>query len=154
MYNLKIILASTRPTRKGPAIAEWIYRIASERKAFETELLDLAKINLPFLDEPKNPRLGDYAMDHTRAWSRMIDSADAFIFVTAEYNHGYPASLKNALDFLFREWHYKPAAFVSYGGIAGGTRSVQQLKQVVSKPENGPTARGGLYPVFFKVYQR
>lgn len=132
MINLKIIIASTRPHRKGPAVAAWIKEICEQHEECSVEMLDLAEINLPFLDEPKHPRFKDYIHDHTKAWSKTIDGADAIIVVTPEYNHGYPAPLKNALDFLYQEWNYKPVAFVSYGGVAGGTRSVQQLKQVVA----------------------
>src|SRR4051794_30528659 len=130
MFDLKIIIASTRPGRRGPLIGSWIHELAKKNAAFELSLLDLADINLPFLDEPHHPRLQLYEHEHTKKWSNTINGADAFIFVTAEYNYGYPAPLKNALDFLFHEWSYKPVAFVSYGGIAGGTRSVQMLKQV------------------------
>ena len=153
-YNLKIILASTRPGRKGPAIASWMFEIAAGRKEFKTELLDLAVINLPFLDEPNHPRLREYTKEHTKNWSRLIDSADAFIFVTAEYNFGYPATLKNALDFLFHEWTYKPVAFVSYGGIAGGTRSVQQLKQVVTSLKMMPILEAVHIPFFSKFIDK
>jgi NAD(P)H-dependent FMN reductase len=132
MYNLKIITASTRPGRKGPALANWIFDVAKKHNEFSVELLDLAEINLPFLDEPSHPRLQKYTKEHTKKWSATIAAADAFIFVTPEYNYGYPASLKNALDFLFNEWAYKAVAFVSYGGIAGGTRCMQALKQVLT----------------------
>ncbi len=146
MLSLKIILASTRPDRKGPAVASWIFNHASAMNEFDTELLDLAKINLPFLDEPQLPRLKKYTREHTRNWSRVIESADAFILVTAEYNHGYPAPLKNALDYLYHEWNYKPVAFVSYGGIAGGTRAVQQLKQVVAAQKMTPVTEAVTIP--------
>ncbi len=132
MLNLKIILASTRPGRKGAPVAEWFYNLAAKLPEFSTELLDLAKINLPFLDEPEHPRFQRYIHQHTKDWSAIIEAADAFVIVTPEYNYGYPASIKNALDFLYREWNYKPVGFVSYGGIAAGTRSVQSLKLVVN----------------------
>ena len=153
-YDLKIILASTRPGRKGPAVATWMYEIATRRKEFKTELVDLAVINLPFLDEPNLPRFHEYTKEHTKNWSRLIDSADAFIFVTAEYNYGYPATLKNALDFLFHEWTYKPVAFVSYGGIAGGTRSVQQLKQVVTTLKMLPVTEAVHIPFISKFINK
>src|SRR5205085_12274105 len=130
--SLKIIIGSTRAGRKGPSIASWIYKLAKETAAFDTELIDLAEINLPFLDEPNHPRLHQYVHQHTLDWSAKIIPADAFIFVTPEYNYGYSAPLKNAIDFLYREWLYKPVAIVSYGGVSAGTRAVQQLKQVVS----------------------
>src|SRR4051812_25288688 len=132
MPVLKIIIASTRPGRKGPAIAQWIYQRAKLNGSFDIEMIDLAEINLPFLDEPKHPNLQEYSHQHTKDWSKIISDADAFVFVTSKYNYGSPATLKNALDFLYKEWNYKPAAFVSYGGLSGGTRAVQQLRQVMA----------------------
>ncbi len=150
MLNLKIILASTRTGRKGPAVASWIYNKTIKNKAFDTELLDLAEINLPFLDEPNHPRLRQYQHQHTKDWSARIDPADAFIIVTCEYNFGLPASLKNALDFLYQEWANKPVAFVSYGGMAAGTRSVQMLKQVATALRMMPLYESVNIPFFTK----
>lgn len=150
MTKLKIIIASTRPGRKGPAVAAWVHALISQRKELDVEILDLAVINLPFLDEPKHPRLKEYTKEHTKAWSKTIDEADCFVLVTAEYNFGYPAPLKNALDFLYQEWNYKPVAFVSYGGVAGGTRAVQQLKQVVTAQKMMPIAEAVNIPFFTK----
>jgi NAD(P)H-dependent FMN reductase len=84
------------------------------------------------MDEPNHPRLRRYTQEHTRAWSARVDRADAFVFVTPEYNYGLTAPLKNAIDFLHFEWQHKPVGFVSYGGVAAGTRAVQMLKQVVT----------------------
>ena len=148
MFNLKIIIASTRPGRKGPMLGSWIFQVAKENGGFDVSLLDLAIINLPFMDEPHHPRLKQYQHDHTWNWSKIIDEADAFIIVTPEYNFGYPASIKNALDFLFHEWSYKPVGFVSYGGIAGGTRSVQMLKQVVTAQKMMPVMESVNVPFF------
>lgn len=131
MPRLHVILASTRPGRAGEPIAGWFAERARAHGAFDVELIDLAEVALPFFDEPAHPRLRRYEHDHTKAWSARIDAADAFAFVTPEYNHGYPATLKNAIDFLHFEWQHKPVGFVSYGGVAAGTRAVQQLKQVV-----------------------
>ena len=150
MLDLKIIIASTRAGRKGPSIATWFYDIAAKHSAFNTELLDLAVINLPFLDEPNHPRFKKYTHQHTLDWSAKIDPADAFVIVTAEYNYGFPAPIKNALDFLYQEWNYKPVAFVSYGGVSGGTRAVQMLKQVVSAQKMMPLADGVHIPAFTK----
>ena len=137
--TLQIVIASTRPGRVGLPVGQWFYERAAEHGGFDVELVDLAEINLPFLDEPKHPRLGDYAHQHTRDWSAKVYAADAFVFVTPEYNHGYTAPLKNAIDFLWAEWQHKPVGFVSYGGVAAGTRSVQQLKQVVAVLKMVPT---------------
>ncbi|MGI8713615.1 MAG: NADPH-dependent FMN reductase [Solirubrobacteraceae bacterium] len=131
MPKLLTIIASTRPGRVGVPVADWFMSRAAAHGGFELELVDLYQLDLPLLDEPNHPRLRQYTKDHTRAWSARVDSADAVVLVTAEYNYGYPAALKNALDYLHHEWKYKPVAFVSYGGVAAGTRAVQQLKQVV-----------------------
>lgn len=132
MLKLKIILASTREGRKGPAVAHWIVEAAKAHGAFDVELLDLAEIKLPFMDEPNHPRLKQYTHAHTKAWSATIESADAFIFVMPEYNFGYTAPLKNALDFVFQEWRNKPVGLVSYGGVSGGLRATQLLKPVLT----------------------
>lgn len=132
MYKLKIITSTTREGRKGIAVANWITEFAKQNSDFEVELLDLKEINLPFMDEPNHPRLKQYIHQHTKDWSNKIDEADAFIIVLAEYNYGYPAPIKNALDFLFQEWQHKAVGFVSYGGISAGLRSTQMLKQVVT----------------------
>jgi NAD(P)H-dependent FMN reductase len=132
MPTLTIIVGSTRPGRAGQTIAEWFADRARTHAGFDVEVADLAEIGLPLLDEPNHPRLGQYTKQHTKDWSAIVDRADAVVFVTPEYNYGYPAALKNAIDFLHREWRDKPAGFVSYGGVAAGTRAVQQLKQVVT----------------------
>ncbi len=149
-YRLKIIVASTRPGRKGPSVAAWVNEQGKQHSSFEIEMLDLAEINLPFFDEPEHPRLQKYTHEHTKRWSEMVNSADAFIIVTCEYNFGYPAPLKNALDFLYKEWNYKPVAFVSYGGVAAGTRAVQQLKQIVTAQKMMPLAESVNIPFFTK----
>ena len=131
-YQLKIIIGSTRPSRKGPIVADWFLNIVNQHSNFEVEVLDLKEIDLPFMDEPEHPRLQKYTKAHTKKWSETIDSADAFVIVTPEYNFGYPAALKNALDYLSVEWSEKPMGFVSYGGISGGTRAVQELKSPVT----------------------
>lgn len=132
MPKLHVILASTRPGRAGEPIADWFVSRAREHGAFDVELLDLADIALPMMDEPNHPRLRRYEHQHTKDWSATINAADAVVMVTPEYNYGYPAPLKNAIDYLHFEWQHKPVAFVSYGGVAAGTRAVQQLKQVVT----------------------
>lgn len=129
---LQIIIASTRPGRVGLPVAQWFEQVARQHGGFEIELIDLAEVNLPFLDEPNHPRLRRYEHQHTKDWSATIDRADAYIFVTPEYNYGFNAVLKNAIDFLHQEWQHKAVGFVSYGGIAAGTRAVQMLKLVVT----------------------
>jgi NAD(P)H-dependent FMN reductase len=132
MPKLHVILASTRPGRAGEPIADWFVARAREHGVFDVELVDLADVALPLLDEPNHPRLRRYEHQHTKDWSATINAADAVVMVTPEYNYGYPAALKNAIDYLHFEWQHKPVAFVSYGGVAAGTRAVQQLKQVVT----------------------
>lgn len=148
MYQLKVIIASTRPGRKGPAIAEWFCEIAAQRKDFSVEVIDLAAVNLPIFDEPHHPRFRNYEHRHTKDWSAMVEPADAYVFVTPEYNYSFPASLKNALDYLYNEWNYKPAGFVSYGGVAAGTRAVQMLKQVVTAQKMMPVPESVNIPFF------
>jgi NAD(P)H-dependent FMN reductase len=130
--HLSVIVASTREHRVGRIIADWFVAHASEQHLFEIELLDLKEINLPMLDEPHHPRFRRYEHEHTKAWSAMIDRADAFVFVTPEYNYSAPPALINALDYLWQEWSYKPVGFVTYGGISGGTRSAQMTKLVAT----------------------
>jgi NAD(P)H-dependent FMN reductase len=127
MIKIAVILGSTRPGRKGEPVARWVYDIASKRSDAEFELVDIADFDLPLLDEPVPPSMGQYSRPHTFAWSEKIASFDAFVFVTAEYNRGIPAALKNAIDFLYAEWNNKAAGFVSYGSV-GGTRAVEQLR--------------------------
>ena len=128
MYKLKIINSSVREGRKGPLVTEWISNVAKQNGNFDVEVLDLAVINLPMMNEPNHPNLKKYQHDYTKQWSTKIDEADAFIFVTAEYDFNYPAPLRNAIEYLFHEWTYKPAGIVSYGGVSGGTRAANSLK--------------------------
>jgi len=129
--RLNIIIASTRPGRVGPAVARWFHEFATAEGGFEARLVDLADFALPVYDEPHHPRLGKYEQDHTRRWSESVASADAYVFVTPEYNYGPTPALVNALNYVYTEWNYKPAAFVSYGGVSGGIRAVQLVKPVL-----------------------
>src|SRR5690606_29575942 len=104
MYHLKIINSTVRPSRKGPLVTQWIAGKAQAQGSFEVEVLDLKHVDLPLMNESKHPRLKEYEHDHTKRWSAKIDEADAFIFVTAEYDHNYPAPLRNALEYLVQEW--------------------------------------------------
>ena len=137
--HLQVVLASTRPGRVGAPVCDWVMERAVESGLFEVELVDLAEVGLPFMDEPNHPRLRNYQHDHTKQWSARVDSADAFVFVTPEYNYGINAPLKNAMDYLYAEWHYKPLGIVSYGGVSGGTRSSAMIKQVASSVKLVPT---------------
>ena len=131
MPHLEIVVVSTRPGRKGPAVARWFEGEARRHGAFDIGVADLGEINLPMMDEPRHPRFQQYEHAHTKAWSARISAADAFVFVTPEYNHSAPPSLVNAIDYLVAEWGYKPAGFVSYGGISGGLRGVQHVKPLL-----------------------
>ncbi len=140
MPVVTVIIGSTRPGRAGMPIAQWFVERARRHGGFEVEVADLAEIRLPLLDEPNHPRLRQYTHQHTKSWSATIERADAVVFVTPEYNYGYPAAIKNAIDYLHAEWRDKAVGFVSYGGIAAGTRAVQQLKQVVTTLRMVPVA--------------
>ena len=133
MLKVAIILGSTRPGRNGESVSRWVYDIAKKRSDADFELIDIKDFNLPVYDEPNSPLMGPYTKEHTKTWSEKIESFDAYVFVTAEYNHGIPGALKNAIDFLFKEWNNKVAGFVSYGGGAGGVRSVEQLRLVMAE---------------------
>jgi NAD(P)H-dependent FMN reductase len=148
MPNLTIIIGSTRPGRAGAPIAQWFAERAKEHGGFDVTVADLAEIGLPLMDEPNHPRLRQYTREHTRDWSATVDAADAFVIVTPEYNSGYPAALKNALDYLHHEWLHKPVGFVSYGGVSAGTRAVQQLKQVVTTLRMLPVVDSVSIPFF------
>ncbi len=129
MYNVKIITSTVRPGRKGPLVGKWILEQVQKQGIFTAELLDLGEIDLPLMNEAAHPRMKQYEHEHTKQWSAKIEEADAFIFVTAEYDYSYPASLKNALEYLLHEWAYKPAGVVGYSiGAFGGVRAIQTLK--------------------------
>src|SRR4029450_1779135 len=131
MLRIAIIIGSTRPGRKAEAVAKWVYEIAQKRSDAEFELVDIKDFNLPLLDEPVPAAMGNYSKPHTKAWGAKIDSFDGYVFVTPEYNHGMNGALKNAIDFLYREWNNKAAGFVGYGG-AGAARAIAQLPAVMA----------------------
>jgi NAD(P)H-dependent FMN reductase len=145
---LAVVIGSTRPGRVGPKFARWFCERAVAHAGFDVELIDLVEVNLPLMDEPNHPRLRQYIHPHTIEWSRTVERVDAFVLVSPEYNFGYSAALKNAIDFLFHEWADKAVGFVSYGGVAGGTRAVQQLKQVVTALKMVPVVESVNIPFF------
>ena len=151
---LQVIIVSTRQGRLGPAVAEWFHRHAQAFDGFDVELVDLADVNLPLLDEPHHPRLANYQHEHTKRWSAIVSRADAFVFVTPEYNFSTPPSLVNALDYLLKEWAYKPAAFVSYGGISGGMRSVMMTKSILTTLRMVPILEAVNLPMFAQQIDR
>jgi NAD(P)H-dependent FMN reductase len=123
--RLEIILGTVRPNRFGPVVAQWFLRQAEADPRFDTELLDLADFPLP----------SDLTMDGdaAQAFQQRIKAADAIVAVTPEYNHSTSGALKNAFDLLKREWRAKPVGFVSYGGLSGGLRATEHLRQVVAE---------------------
>jgi NAD(P)H-dependent FMN reductase len=133
MVNIGIIAGSTRPGRFGIQPATWLYELARQRDDANFELVDLEEVGLPLLDESVPPAMHQYEHAHTKRWAERVAGLDGFVFVTAEYNHSIPGALKNAIDFLFQEWHYKPASFVSYGSAAGGARAVEHLRGVMAE---------------------
>lgn len=136
MTRIAIVVGSTRPGRRGDQVARWVQEQAAARTPHEAgveyAIVDLAEVSLPLLDEPVPAAIGDYRNEHTRRWADQVASFDGFIFVTPEYNHAVPAALKNAIDYLFAEWHDKAAAFVSYG-LNGGVRAVEQLRMTLAE---------------------
>ena len=152
--TLQIIIGATRPGRIGPVIAAWFHTIAVAHGNFRVELVDLVDVGLPLLDEPENPaRGGSYQHDHTKAWSELIGRGDAFVFVVPEYNNGYNAATKNAIDFLYHEWSDKAVGMVSYGGNVGaGTRAVQALKQVFLAVKSFPVHESVNIPFVYTMF--
>jgi NAD(P)H-dependent FMN reductase len=142
-------ITSTRPGRNGAAIGAWFHEAAKAHGNFDAELVDLATFNLPLYDEPHHPMRRQFEKDHTKAWSASVNAADALVFVMPEYNYSAPPSFVNALDYLFWEWQYKPAAFVTYGGVSGGLRAAQTARLQVSTLKMMPIPEGVALPNFF-----
>ncbi len=151
MPTLSVIIASTREGRVGLPVAEWVFDEVKQHAKFDGQLVDLKAVNLPMLDEPNHPRLQKYQKDHTKAWSAQVAAADAFVFVTPEYNYGMAPALLNALDYLYVEWNYKPCGFVSYGGVSGGCRAVQAAKLVITTLKMVPIVEGVTIPFVAKL---
>jgi NAD(P)H-dependent FMN reductase len=131
MPQLGVVIASVREGRVGKPIGDWVVDLAKNHGVFQVKAIDLKEIHLPLMEEPKHPRLQQYTHETTRAWSAIVAPIDAFVFVTPEYDFGSPPALVNALIHLYVEWNYKAACFVSYGGVSGGTRSVEMTKQIL-----------------------
>lgn len=148
MMTLQVVIVSTRPERKGGAVGAWFAERARQHGGFAVEVVDLADVALPMFDEPRHPRLQKYEHEHTKRWGETVARAGAYVFVTPEYNFGTPPSLVNALDFVSHEWAYKPVGFVSYGGVAAGTRSVQMTKQIVTTLKMVPIVEAVAIPFF------
>jgi len=145
--KLNVVIASTRPGRVGPVVASWFVDQVSPDLGFDIEVVDLAEMGLPFLDEPHHPSEQRYLHEHTRTWSASVAGADAFVLVMPEYNVGFTAPLKNALDFLYVEWNHKPVGFVSYGMTSAGLRAVEMLKPVLVSLKMVPVHRAVSIPL-------
>jgi len=129
--KLHVVIASTRPGRVGKTVADWFTDQIPAVLGFDVEVVDLAEVGLPLLDEPHHPAEHVYVHEHTRRWSASVTAADAFVLVMPEYNVGFTAPLKNALDYLYTEWNFKPVGFVSYGMTSAGLRAVEMIKPVL-----------------------
>lgn len=148
MPKLQVVIASTREGRAGPTVAAWFVDQAHAHAGFDVEVVDLKEVALPLFDESVHPRLRKYEHTHTRAWSERVDQADAYVFVTPEYDFSTPAALSNALQYLVHEWAYKPVGFVSYGGVSAGLRGVQMTKQLVTALRMMPVPEAVAIPFY------
>lgn len=148
--RLHTVIASTRPGRIGPVIGNWFHEFAKAHGKFDAHLIDLADFNLPVFDEPEHPARRNYQHAHTKKWSASVNAADAFVFVTPEYNYGPPPSLLNALDYLVLEWSYKPAGLVGYGGISAGGRSTHAIKPTLATLKMMPVPENVWLPNVFQ----
>jgi NAD(P)H-dependent FMN reductase len=146
--NLHVILAATRDGRKGTVVAEWFLEQANRYGKFNVEYVDLAVVNLPLFDEPHHPRLQQYQHEHTKNWSAIVARADAYVFVTPEYDFSSPAALTNALQYLLKEWAYKAAGLVSYGGVSAGLRGAEMTKQTIASLKVMPMVESVAIPFF------
>ncbi len=140
--KLNVIVASTRPGRTGIAVGKWFEDFARAHGGFEPVLVDLAEIGLPMYDEPRHPAMQDYEHDHTKRWSKIVSSADAYAVVTPEYNHVPSPVLINAFDYVYKEWNYKPIGVISYGGVSGGLRSAQVVRSMAATLKMMPIPEG------------
>ena len=131
MSKLMVLVGSVRPNRIGLPIGRWVADRIAATSDFEIDFADLGEIALPLMDEPNHPRARQYTKPYTVAWSERVDAADAFVFISPEYNHSVSPALKNALDYLSLEWWRKPVSFVSYGGISSGTRGVSAIEPAI-----------------------
>ena len=147
--KLNVIVTSTRPGRIGPKIGKWVAEFAKKNSDFEVELVDLADFELPLLDEPKHPAMQDYQHEHTKRWSAANAKADAFVFVSPEYDYFPAASTVNAIQTLHREWNKKPVGLVGYGGVSGGLRSMQTTKVLMTAVSLMPLAQEVPFPFVF-----
>ncbi|MFD9482903.1 NADPH-dependent FMN reductase [Streptomyces sp. NPDC059991] len=141
MSRLYVVSASTRPASAGRPLAQWVAELAREHQEFEATLIDLAEVRLPFHEEQEHPSTGSYVHQHTKDWSAAIDAADCFVFVMPMYNGGFSAALKNAIDYLCKEWQSKPVGLISYSsGTSGGAPAIEMLRPVLARVGLRPAA--------------
>lgn len=155
MLKVKVIMGSTREGRNGGKVGEYIQSVAATEADWEVEYLDLKTLDLPMYADAVSPSFRetlDGLPEEIKEWSRKIEEADAYVIVTPEYNHGYPAPLKNAIDWLFKEWNRKPVAFVSYGALLAGGRAVEQLRQVVAELHMTSIRAQVLFPAVWEAF--
>lgn len=150
--KIQIILGSTREGRLGEKVFNLIKQIVSKRKDFKVEFIDLKTWNLPFLNDPMPPSMGQYSDPLVKKWASKINEADAYVIITPEYNHGYPGVLKNSFDLIYKEWNNKPITFVSYGGYVGGSRAVEQLRQVAIEFQMAPIREAIFIPMIWQAF--
>ena len=151
---IQIIVASTRDGRRGERAAAWFDGIARAREDIRSELLDLLAWDLPWYRDAVVPARGQYSEEATLRWAAKVAEGDGYVFLTPEYNHGYPAALKNALDHLYAEWNHKPVTFVTYGGSAGGVRAAEQLVQVAVELKMAPLRPQVHIPMAGRIFGR
>jgi NAD(P)H-dependent FMN reductase len=154
MKKILIILGSTRQGRRGELVAKWVKKNIDtlKEKSLKFNLADLRERNLPFYDSPIPPMMGQYPKGRITDWAKEIASYDGILIITPEYNHGYPAVLKNALDVIYKEWNYKPVSFISYGASSGGIRAIEQLRQVVIELKMIPLKEELSIPFIWQVF--
>lgn len=151
--HVQIVLGTTRQGRRGEKVARWLFEVARRRADFTVESIDLRDWQMPFFDQAKSPAMGEYTADYQIRWARKIAAGDGFVLVTPEYNHGTSAVLKNALDAIWSEWNHKPVGFVSYGDLAGGSRAVEQLRQIAVELEMAPIRVQVLIPQIEEAFE-
>ncbi len=139
--KIAIIISTTRAARFGEKPAKWIYDIASQRDDMSVELVDLRDYPMPFFDEPASSAWVPSKNEVAQRWQKKVAEFDGYIFVTAEYNRGVPAVLKNAIDYAYNEWNKKPAAYIGYGSV-GGARSIEQLRLINIELQMAPMRTG------------
>lgn len=154
MIKIQVILGSTRPNRQSEKVGNWVLEQISKNPEITAELIDLKDWPLPFYNESSSltSLKGELSVEIAKKWGEKIKEADGYIIVTPEYNHGYSAVLKNALDYAYYEWNNKPIAFVGYGGSVGGGRAVEQLRLVAIELQMAPIRNAVFIPAVWAAF--